>query len=366
MKRAIFGAVLLLAGCLRGQVNPLSEAEIRAAGQRVIDSPLDIAARLQLIRLYNEASGSGGSEYRLPRLNQVRWLVEQRPGENVASFGTYVGAAGVYYPNPDDHEAQAKLWLAQANRLFDDSRVVTNALRFLSVERKDIAEGLFLRAIDAHPQDSETRARLGFFYATGVGRADFPDGQVVPAIQQSQRDEWAAHCRKALEASKDPRVLMGASVALPNLSRQRMPDGADYDSAVRYAEEVRLRAVALEHVAGTPFEAQLYREEAQMVSGTPTPPRIRVEGAVQMANIVHNVAPVYPELARQAHVQGSVRFEAVIGETGKIQDLKLLTGHPLLVMAAMNAVNQWVFKPTLLNGAPVAVITTLEVPFVLP
>jgi TonB family protein len=381
MKTTLGAAVLLLASCLQGQVaivvSPrgltLSADEIRAAERRVSSTPFDLDARLQLIQLYNGAA-SGDSQYRLPRFDQIRWLAEQRPAEDVFSFATYVGRAGGFYPNGDDHEAMASLWQSQANRLFDDSRVVTNALRFLSVERKDLAESLFVRAMDARPEDVELRARLGIFYATGFAGADFPDGQVVTLIQKTQRDEWAAHCRQALDASRDARVLVGASVALPNVAMRRTGGGSEYEAAVRYSEELLRRAETLEHVTGMPFEVQLYATEAHLSSGTRLPPfvsppphsRIRVAGPVQMANIASNVAPVYPELARQAHVQGSVRFEAVIDETGRIQDLKLLTGHPLLVMAAMNAVNQWVFKPTLLNGAPVAVITTLEVPFVLP
>lgn len=96
-----------------------------------------------------------------------------------------------------------------------------------------------------------------------------------------------------------------------------------------------------------------------------TPERIRVGGNVQAANLVKKVTPVYPPLAKQARVQGQVRFTAIIGKDGTIQNLQLIGGHPLLVPAAQEAVKQWVYRPTLLNGEPVEVITQIDVNFTL-
>ena len=86
---------------------------------------------------------------------------------------------------------------------------------------------------------------------------------------------------------------------------------------------------------------------------------------MQAANILRQVKPPYPPLARQARIQGTVRFNAVIGKDGHIQNLQLVSGHPLLVAAATQAVEQWVYKPTLLNDVAVDVITTIDVNFTL-
>jgi len=96
-----------------------------------------------------------------------------------------------------------------------------------------------------------------------------------------------------------------------------------------------------------------------------TPQRIRVGGNVQAANLIRKVTPQYPPLAKQARVQGTVRFQAIIGKDGTIQNLQLITGHPLLVPAATDAVKQWLYKPTLLNGEPVEVVTQIDVNFTL-
>jgi protein TonB len=93
--------------------------------------------------------------------------------------------------------------------------------------------------------------------------------------------------------------------------------------------------------------------------------RIRVGGQVQQANLIRQPKPVYPPLAKQARIQGVVRFNAIIGKDGTIQNLTLMTGHPLLVPAATEAVKQWLYKPTLLNGEPVEVATVIDVNFTL-
>jgi protein TonB len=93
--------------------------------------------------------------------------------------------------------------------------------------------------------------------------------------------------------------------------------------------------------------------------------RIRVGGQVQQANLIRQPKPIYPPLAKQARIQGVVRFNAIIGKDGTIQNLQLISGHPLLVPAAQEAVKQWLYKPTLLNGEPVEVATVIDVNFTL-
>jgi periplasmic protein TonB len=93
----------------------------------------------------------------------------------------------------------------------------------------------------------------------------------------------------------------------------------------------------------------------------PTP----VGGDVQMAKLLRKVIPVYPPLARSARISGVVRLMGTIGKDGTMQNLQLISGHPLLARAALEAVQQWIYKPTLLNGNPVEVIAPIEVNFTL-
>ncbi len=96
-----------------------------------------------------------------------------------------------------------------------------------------------------------------------------------------------------------------------------------------------------------------------------TPKRIRVGGQVEAAKLIFQPKPEYPPLAKMARIQGTVRLEAIISKDGTIQDLKVLSGHPLLVKAALEAVQRWRYQPTLLNGEPVEVVTEIDVNFTL-
>ena len=98
----------------------------------------------------------------------------------------------------------------------------------------------------------------------------------------------------------------------------------------------------------------------------PAPPRqVRIGSAPQAAKLLRKVAPTYPRMAIQARVQGTVKIEAIIGTDGRIRNLQLIDGPVLLVNAAMDAVKQWRYRPTLLNGEPVEVVTQIFVHFTL-
>jgi protein TonB len=104
-----------------------------------------------------------------------------------------------------------------------------------------------------------------------------------------------------------------------------------------------------------------------VVGGIPDAPpptqAVRVGGQIKEPKKLKNVNPVYPDIAKQARVQGVVILECTISPQGKVSDVKVLRGIPLLDAAAQEAVKQWVYTPTLLNGVPVPVIMTVTVNF---
>jgi protein TonB len=105
------------------------------------------------------------------------------------------------------------------------------------------------------------------------------------------------------------------------------------------------------------------------IGTAPPPPKprptgpVRVGGNVQAARIINRIQPVYPPLARQTRISGTVRLHAIISKDGTIKELEVVSGHPLLQQAALDAVRQWRYQPTLLNGEPVEVDTTIDVIF---
>jgi periplasmic protein TonB len=93
------------------------------------------------------------------------------------------------------------------------------------------------------------------------------------------------------------------------------------------------------------------------------PKRVFVGGQVQQAKAISQPMPPYPPLARSARISGVVRLAAVISEAGAIEEVRVISGHPLLVPAAVQGVAQWRYRPTILNGVPVKVDTTIDVHF---
>jgi TonB family protein len=91
--------------------------------------------------------------------------------------------------------------------------------------------------------------------------------------------------------------------------------------------------------------------------------RIIANGKVSRGVLLYQVAPVYPAMARTARVQGAVVLEAVIDKQGNVAELKVISGHPMLTQAALDAVKQWKYEPYRLNGEPVTVDTTITVNF---
>ncbi len=109
-----------------------------------------------------------------------------------------------------------------------------------------------------------------------------------------------------------------------------------------------------------------------IISSTPvavpkvaTPQRVRVSQGVTQGLLIRKVQPNYPPLARQARIQGTVLLAAEISKDGNIENLRLISGHPMLAPAAIEAVKQWRYKPYILNGEPVEVETQITVNFTL-
>jgi periplasmic protein TonB len=126
---------------------------------------------------------------------------------------------------------------------------------------------------------------------------------------------------------------------------------------------------AFEGAGGSTGTGVPFATEASVIELTPPPPPreppapLRVGGLVRAPQKIRDAAPRYPAIAQAAGVQGRVILEAVISEEGAVRDVRVLRSEPLLDDAAVEAVRQWRFTPTLLNGQPVPVVMTVTVAF---
>jgi len=141
-------------------------------------------------------------------------------------------------------------------------------------------------------------------------------------------------------------------------------------------EETPLPAMAGGVVGGIPGGVpggQLGGVIGGIISSTPTPTaivpklepvkRIRISQGITQGMVISKIEPQYPKIAIAARVTGVVLLKAVISKEGEIKELQVVSGHPLLVAAAMDAVKQWRYRPYLLNGDPVEVETNITVTF---
>jgi TonB family protein len=104
-------------------------------------------------------------------------------------------------------------------------------------------------------------------------------------------------------------------------------------------------------------------EEVMRALSTAPPMRVRVGGEVQSAKLVNHVKPVYPHEAWIAGIEGIVKLHVLLGTDGSVKEVQVVSGHPLLVQAALDAVRDWKYKPTTLNGVPVEIDTEIDVEF---
>jgi len=141
------------------------------------------------------------------------------------------------------------------------------------------------------------------------------------------------------------------------------PDSA---SSITTSPPPRLPQIVPQPAQGTPTAATVPASNLinHAAAGVPQKiDRVRVSGGVAESHLIHKVIPEYPEQAKQSRIQGTVILRAVIDKSGNIIELTPISGHPMLVPTAVDAVRQWRYSPYILNGDPVEVETTVTVNF---
>ena len=138
---------------------------------------------------------------------------------------------------------------------------------------------------------------------------------------------------------------------------------AERNALTKQADELLAKAMSIRQANVTADNARQSKYPPIPAPPPPPVPRVAVGGAVQAARLVNRVPPVYPPLARQTRIQGTVRLHAIIDTDGTVQELTVMDGHPLLIQAAIDAVKQWRYQPTVVNGRPGEVDTEIDVLF---
>jgi len=196
--------------------------------------------------------------------------------------------------------------------------------------------------------------------------------EVLPALRMPEiapvLTMWRPPEARVAESRTAPR---SNGLALPNPFRPPVVLHSDYPEAGMIIVDYNAPALPASPGIALPVgaSANLPRFEAPRApaSDVAKPPEapVLVGGAVQAAKLLKQVVPMYPRPARQLRISGTVHLLGIIAKDGTIQRLQALSGHPLLRQAAIEAVSQWVYRPTVLNGQPVEVEAPIDVIFTL-
>ena len=210
----------------------------------------------------------------------------------------------------------------------------------------------------------------------GALRAIFVDNAVAPPPPPPPPPPAKAMTSRVVEPrTKKPEPTKEAKFTAP----VEVPDKVTADPGVEFGSDLGVAGGVAEGVEGGMEGGVVGGVLGGVVGGVlggvpgppvlappptlPPPTPVRVGGQIKAPRKVRHVAPSYPDLARQSRIHGLVILEALINPSGSVEDVRVLRGIPLLNDAAVDAVGQWRFTPTLLNGIPVPVVMTVTVNF---
>lgn len=339
---------------------PLGDEEAARLEASLQNEPNDDRSRFRLLNHY-VAKG----ETSLARRHAM-FLIEQLPESPYAVQATMLWAGVARRgESAEDIWQLAQIWKRHVAERPQSARVLSNAANVLTRTGEFFeAESLLERARRLEPGDPFYTAALASLYANAIVGA----WQGGPEFVQKARMELAS-TPDALLLAQAAEILLASAGQRRSASDSKSLAAQEAEARVKEAEKYLRRALLLdpENEAAKKvmalYESRMKQEPAPQGAA---PGRIRVAPRIQQAMLVFRQHPVYPEEARKARIEGTVRFRVVIGGDGTVKTATLLSGHPALVQAAQAALLQYRYRPTLLNGEPAEVDTEVEVPFVLP
>jgi len=372
----------IVGGVQRGTpADELAASQPQTLEARVAANPEDLEARGQLLVSYLQSSNVDAYA------KQLLWLVEHHPEADVHdTHAAWISRARIVIRDAATLNKIDNLWRKQAAANPSSPVVLRHAAKYLFDADPTAALELLKSAKLVAPTDPEIFKTTQSFYSllalTQIGRRNTPAW--LSAADAAMRE---------LQASTDSAMLGAVGTSLSKFKlrlststpQQSVEDARTRTAGVRELSLKLLdRAIALDPANQDWKAARLAAQNADSVavqapppsspapepepaprSQTEMPRRITVGGNVQQAMLVTAPRAEYPALARQARIQGIVQLNVIIGADGHVTSITLMSGHPLLVQSATDAVRQYVYKPTHLNGVPVEVSTRVDVAFTL-
>ena len=314
--------------------------------------------RIELLAYYASRPAAMELEaIKAARLRHILWLVQHDPKSGLGLFmvvnGAYrVNCRGDELADADGYRQVRELWVEQASRFLGDDQIQKQAVQAVEYCDPEKAES-WLR-------EKRNYRGVGELYATtvlGITGLSYQNNDPAGSDADLRAGAYAIRMRKMLEAATDRELLKSAAGTLLREGAILWSDGKlDWDyTSLGNALLDKVRPLQ-------PGEAMLLTVPTHLPARGERPPvTLRVGGNVQAAKLARKVTARYPAEAKEKRVQGTVRMTALLGLDGKVLDLQLVSGPSELVNASLQAVRQWEYKPTLLNGKPAYIVTVIDV-----
>ena len=329
----------------------------KAAGieEAVRDDSWNVSARLTLLVYTRSLQGPEASQM---RLRQILWLAKNYPTSEALGAPYAVGASPAA-SEAGTYEQIRQIWLGELARDPKDPVILEHATNFLRFSDPGIVEQSSLAAINETDRAAVFLGDLYALSALGITAVDPVTGHATAAGEQMPTSAFAEKARTVLARTEDLRILFAAlntvSVAGPSLTGAgRLPMG--YQA---FCEQLLARAKS--YYAGVTSKCDASARTPSPASGA----TLRIGENLQASKLIKQPRPDYPPEAKARGITGTVSFQALIGKDGKIHRLEMIGGPLALYQSARYAVSRWEYKPTLLNGDPVEVLTALDVNYTL-
>ena len=340
----------------------LSAKEVARLEDHLKKNPDDEESRIQLLSYWaGSPSDVDIQTAKAARLSHILWLIKNDPTDGLGLFQVVTGVYRVHCQGDDLADANgfssvSAAWLEQVKAHPGDAgirRSAVDAIQYCSPEQ---AEQILNEAKDA--------SGLGRLYASavlGISGESYLNGDPVGSSPAFRERPFAERARKALEEATDKELIVNAALTLLRQGAILWADGnLDWDyTTLGNALLAKAKSLAPDDITLVTLPT------TPPVRGERPPLTIRVGGNVQSAKIVRKIPPSYPAIARDRGIQGTVQLTALIGLDGTVLYLRADAGPSELIPVTLEAVRQWQYKPTTLNGKPCYVETRIDVNFTL-
>jgi TonB family protein len=344
------------------------DAEAADKLERSLEADLtDYDARGKLLVYSTEIAATNPKDAADRRARHIQFLVQNSPEDLLLeSPFAFINTTAGPLPDPQAYSRIRDLWLQQVSLNPNDEVILEHATNFLRISDRDKTQELLLanRGIG-----SDVGIWFGDLYGLwllGVNGLDLRTGLAVSAGPSIEDSAVTQRIRRSLIApTTDTAILLSALNTYMTHGRALARMGKLPTGYGPVCEQLLARAKQVYPDTSSSCDpaAAVPNDVARVGPGLPQ--RIRVGGNVQQAHLIKKVTPLYPPDAKGRGIQGVVKFVVIIGKDGSIANLSLVSAPLALYKAAHDAVQQWVYKPTTLNGNPVEVVTTIEVNFTL-